>query len=386
VLGLPGDYAAEPCHDCFATKVGGRPAPPPDAPPGALARRCRLCGGPTRLVLQAHAPLQGSKARQDRFLYVLCCAAPESPCALDPRGWVALRWLVPPSPSAGACPPTEELAKAPAQEAGAAGSWFEDAGGDWGAGGEEDDDWGGCGGGDDDLEEGARDLDALTGSLVAAMAGCRGPSTAAAPPLPREESPAVENPSEEAAAAPAGRAGGPFSPGDCLPEFYLYAEFEPSYSGASAADDPHIQALLRAYREEEAEPEQLSADGGGADAAAAAGGGGGWEGAQWEEDADADAQTEFFERLRRSPHQCVRYGGEPLWPRAAVPEFAACFCGAPRKPELVLCPGLLTALEEAGAEPQAPWVAVLIGTCVAPDCAPPGPAAAEEVVAVVAEL
>ena len=107
------------------------------------------------------------------------------------------------------------------------------------------------------------------------MAGCRGPSTAAAPPLPREESPAVENPSEEAAVAPAGRAGGPFSPGDCLPEFYLYAEFEPSYSGASAADDPHIQALLRAYREEEAEAEQLSADGGGADAAAAAGGGGG---------------------------------------------------------------------------------------------------------------
>lgn len=112
MLGLPGDYAAEPCQDCYATKVGGRPAPPPGAPPGALARRCGLCGGPTRLVLQAHAPLRGDVARPDRFLYVLSCAAPESPCALDPRGWVALRWLAPSTPDAGAGPPTEVSAQA----------------------------------------------------------------------------------------------------------------------------------------------------------------------------------------------------------------------------------------------------------------------------------
>lgn len=187
-------------------------------------------------------------------------------------------------------------------------------------------------------------------------------------------------------------------PGGCLPEFYLYAEYEPSGSSASAADDPHIQALLRAYKEEEAAAEQPAAAGGGADVAAAAaaaaggggdGGAGGWEGAHWEEDTEADAQAEFQERLRRSPHQCVRYGGEPVWPRATVPKFAPCgWCGAPREPELVLTPGLLSALEEAGAESQAPWLAVMVGTCQAA-CVPPNPAAlaaAEEAVAVVAEL
>ena len=54
----------------------------------------------------------------------------------------------------------------------------------------------------------------------------------------------------------------------------------------------------------------------------------------------------------------------------------------------MLTPGLLSALEEASAEPQAPWLAVMVGTCQAA-CVPPNPAAlaaAEEAVAVVAEL
>ena len=53
MLGLPGDYTEEPCRDCYATKVGGRPAPPAGVPAGALSRVCGLCKGEMRLVLRA---------------------------------------------------------------------------------------------------------------------------------------------------------------------------------------------------------------------------------------------------------------------------------------------------------------------------------------------
>jgi len=194
---------------------------------------------------------------------------------------------------------------------------------------------------------------------------------------------------------------GPLPPAGCLPEFYLYAEYEPARSGKSAGDDPHIQALLREYQEEQVEMSagQPAASGSGRSGAAAAtesvpemgaGSGsaaGGWEGEGWEEDLDGDALEEFQERLRLSPHQCVRYGGEVLWPKAKLPGFGVCeVCGCRREAELVLVPGLSNALEEAGAGPQAPWLAVAVGACQ-DACTLPDPSEPiSEPVAVVAEL
>lgn len=390
MLGLPGDYTEEPCRDCYATKVGGRPAPPAGVPAGALSRVCGLCKGEMRLVLQAHAPVRGLTPVPDRFLYVLCCGAPESPCVLQPGGWAALRCVAPPVPP----PATFTAPEGPAKPAAGGGtSWFEEAGGDWGGGGSDGD---GDDGGDSDLE-------ALTGSLVAAMADCRAPSQAMKEAEGEPNGSPLPECSAKGGEGGGGQEAGPLPPAGCLPEFYLYAEYEPARSGKSAGDDPHIQALLREYQEEEEVEKsagQPAASGSGSGGAAAATGlvpdvgagsgpaAGGWEVEGWEEDLEGDALEEFQERLRLSPHQCVRYGGELLWPKAKLPDFGFCeVCGCRREAELVLVPGLLSALEEAGAGPQAPWLAVAVGACQAA-CTLPDPSepVVSEPVAVVAEL
>ena len=77
--------------------------------------------------------------------------------------------------------------------------------------------------------------------------------------------------------------------------------------------------------------------------------------------------VEFQQRVLREPRQCIRYGygTTPLWPCRPPSSFTVprCPCGAQRKFEMQLTPGLLSLVEEQNDMLAMDWVTVMVFSC-----------------------
>lgn len=282
-------------------------------------------------------PPEGKGATTRTSLYLFACTMVN--CGKEAAAWRALRcqWAPPAPPAcatraAAASDPKAKTVDASGWGVGSSGTATTAAGG------------------------------ALDFSDLAAALDAMG--SAAPPPPPPTVKPKDADRGEKEEAAVTEETGGP--PG--LPGFYLERTAERSGGGGggrtAAAEAAHVQALLKRY--DDAEGGEGAAAVAAEVAAAAvmevdgppAGEGATWEGEGYEADEVLAVEgrkgvsrgfLKFMKRLGAAPEQCVRVGGELLWPGTAPPASAPCpRCGAARAHAAQLMAPAIAALEESG--------------------------------------
>jgi pre-rRNA-processing protein TSR4 len=312
-IAVPGEFFDDSSFDdIFTCKCGGLPCWPsepyaPSTEPPELS--CRSCGVQLLLVIQIYVP---SSLEQLRVIYVFAC--PIAACSSTASGWTVLRYVF-----GGDGTSIEDSECEKKVKKAHVVQTIED----WGCGADE---WGT---GDVQIEDLSANLESLLKHQI----------------ISPEKSPPVRETKLEAKLMQKSNISK--SKSIQFRPFYLTFIPEPDDKRYSDIDDQRAFALLARYQcESESALIQTDEQGKDKDSDTVQ-----WDGEAFEEDPDKVFRR-FHRRLQLCPSQCLRYelGGKPLISDAKFAETPSardllCTCGATRRFEMQLTPGILSYLE-----------------------------------------